>query len=251
MTAAIPIALHPEHLRRRALASEPGNPWVTYYDGPTGFRVELSAATLDNWVAKAGNLLAEEYDIGPGSVVGVDLGCHWLSHVWTWAVWALGAAVATPDHSHRAEVIIAAADRPPAMAADALWLACPTDPMARPLGSHTPPPAIDVMADIHTNPDAIALPSPNPAALVIATAGGDLTGAQACEMAAALVPPPARRVLVRCGPADITELLATTLSAACHGGSTVLVAGAPAADQLARITRQEAVDADIWNHNTP
>ena len=44
--------------------------------------VELSARTLDNWVAKSANLLVEEYDAGPGSRVAVRLPPHWRTVTW-------------------------------------------------------------------------------------------------------------------------------------------------------------------------
>ena len=45
-----------EHLRR-ALADDPANPRLTYYDDASGERVELSTTTLVNWVAKTVNVL--------------------------------------------------------------------------------------------------------------------------------------------------------------------------------------------------
>jgi uncharacterized protein (TIGR03089 family) len=79
---------------------------VTFYEdtpGPTqGERIELSGKVLANWISKAGNALADEYDLGPGSVVRLALPPHWRSLYWALAVWSVGGAVdlvggPTPD----------------------------------------------------------------------------------------------------------------------------------------------------------
>ena len=83
-------------------------PLITYYSvgssvnidstlAPT--RVELSQATVDNWVAKTSNLLAEEFGYGPELVgeasAAVDLPLHWLHSVWLTSLWNVGAYVTT------------------------------------------------------------------------------------------------------------------------------------------------------------
>ena len=69
-------------------------PLLTCYDDTTGARTELSYATLDNWAAKSANLLADEFDCGPGTIVGFDLDGHWTTTALALACWKLGAAVA-------------------------------------------------------------------------------------------------------------------------------------------------------------
>ncbi len=80
----------------------PGRPLVTFYDDATGERVELSAATYANWVAKTAGLLQDELDLTRGARVHLDLPAHWLTPVWLGAAWSLGAlvtsgATAAPD----------------------------------------------------------------------------------------------------------------------------------------------------------
>lgn len=82
----------PEHLRR-ALANNPADPLLTYYDDATGERVELSATTLANWVAKTVNLLVLECGVGPGSRLALHLPRHWTTAVWVLAADAVGAEV--------------------------------------------------------------------------------------------------------------------------------------------------------------
>src|SRR6478609_4494665 len=90
----------PATLLRRLVASDPGRPRVTVYDdtdSPTrGERIELSARVLANWVAKAANLLRDDLDAGPGSVVLLDLPPHWRTLYWAFAAWSVGACVEVP-----------------------------------------------------------------------------------------------------------------------------------------------------------
>ena len=75
-----------------ALARAGGAPRITWY-GPGGERVELSGAVTVNWVNKTANLLVEEFDAGPGTVVGLALPAHWRTLVWALATWRVGACV--------------------------------------------------------------------------------------------------------------------------------------------------------------
>jgi uncharacterized protein (TIGR03089 family) len=108
---ALPAELLTAALRRDAAA-----PLITFYDDATDERVELSAATLANWVAKTANLLQDEFDVGPGSTVAVALPVHWQTAAVLLAVWSCGAAVldtATEDEGALADVdvVLAAQDR--------------------------------------------------------------------------------------------------------------------------------------------
>src|SRR3954447_9490736 len=77
-------------LLRAMVASDPGRPRLTWY-GPDGERIELSARTLENWVAKSANLLMEEFDAGPGTRIAVRLPPHWRTATWLLAAWTVGA----------------------------------------------------------------------------------------------------------------------------------------------------------------
>lgn len=252
---------HPDALRRHGLAVAPGSPCLTWYDLGTGARVELSRATLDNWVAKAGSLLAEEYDLGAGSVVLLDLRTHWLSAVWAHAVWALGAAVTLPGASDvRCEVIVwqpeSRASEHAAGQGSAPVLACGSDPFARPLGDSCPAGALDVMAELPGYPDVLVPPAPpEPDAPALITAAGTWSGATAVARAAELRGPDTRRLLVRVPPRTVDALLATTVSpdTADPPGSCVLVqthgleSEAATRAALAAVVRQEGLDTEVGN----
>lgn len=83
----------PADLLAQTVRREPAAPLFTQYDDLTGERVELSATTLANWVAKTANLLQDEFDIGPGSTVAVALPVHWQTAAVLLAVWSCGATV--------------------------------------------------------------------------------------------------------------------------------------------------------------
>jgi len=80
-------------LLARVLAADPARPLVTQYDDATGERVELSATTLDNWVAKTANLLAGS-GLEPGGTAAVLLPAHWQTAAVMLGCWTAGIAVA-------------------------------------------------------------------------------------------------------------------------------------------------------------
>jgi uncharacterized protein (TIGR03089 family) len=109
-------AVLPADLLALAVHREPAAPLITHYDDATGERVELSAVTLANWVAKTANLLQDEFDVGPGSTVAVALPVHWQTAAVLLAAWSCGATVAdtaAEDHGRLADVdvVLAAQDR--------------------------------------------------------------------------------------------------------------------------------------------
>lgn len=80
-----------------AVRRDGANPFLTYYDDVTGERIELSAVTTANWVAKTANLLADEYDLEAGETVAIGLPPHWLGVVWALSTWSVGATVTTGE----------------------------------------------------------------------------------------------------------------------------------------------------------
>src|SRR5829696_9405469 len=106
----------PAALLATARDRDPARPLLTHYDDATDERVELSATTLANWVAKTANLLQEEFDIGAGSTVAVSLPVHWQTAAVLLGAWSCGAAVLETaaeddDRLSDATVVLASADR--------------------------------------------------------------------------------------------------------------------------------------------
>jgi uncharacterized protein (TIGR03089 family) len=87
----------PADLLRRRVADDPSRPLITFYDDASGERVELSARTFDNWVAKTANLLVDELDAQPGTRVVLALPPHWQSAVWLMACWSAGMVAVPVD----------------------------------------------------------------------------------------------------------------------------------------------------------
>jgi uncharacterized protein (TIGR03089 family) len=83
----------PADLLADALRRDAAAPLLTHYDDATGERVELSGTTTANWVAKTGNLLQDEFDVGPGTRVALALPVHWQTAAVLLAVWSCGATV--------------------------------------------------------------------------------------------------------------------------------------------------------------
>ena len=90
MSEPDPNAATPAELLRRRVADDPSSPLVTFYDDATGERVELSARTFDNWVAKTANFLVDGLGAEPGGRVVLVLPPHWRTAVWLMACWSAG-----------------------------------------------------------------------------------------------------------------------------------------------------------------
>ncbi|MEK9810301.1 MAG: TIGR03089 family protein, partial [Candidatus Nanopelagicales bacterium] len=76
--------------------ANPAQPLLTYVVPARGERMELSAASFMNAVAKAAGLLRDDLDVEPGDHVGMRLPCHWQRSVW-WAACTFVGAVCVPD----------------------------------------------------------------------------------------------------------------------------------------------------------
>ncbi|MFG1927997.1 TIGR03089 family protein [Cryptosporangium sp. NPDC048952] len=154
----------PDAALRKALAADPGRPLITQYDDRTGERVELSVATVDNWVSKTANLL-QDTGVEPGSTAAVLLPAHWQTAVILLGCWRAGVAVghsAVPGAVLPADVeprvVFTAADRAAEavalgtdFGADEIW-ALSLAPMAAPL-REVPPGVVDYAPEVRTHGD--------------------------------------------------------------------------------------------------
>ena len=71
------------------LNADAAAPRLTVYNESTGARMDFSAQTLENWVAKIANMLEEELELDDDSALLIDLPVTWQA-----AVIALGALAA-------------------------------------------------------------------------------------------------------------------------------------------------------------
>jgi len=247
----------PAALLRRLVAADPGRPRVTVYDdtdSPTrGERIELSARVLANWVAKAANLLRDDLDVGPGSVVLLDLPPHWRTLYWAFAAWSVGACVEVPGHrttadaGHPATADAAGSGAPPdVVVTDAVEVASTAHEavlvtlaaLARSAGVSVPAGVVDEARELATHGDVFdAWEDPDGADPALRSAGR----ATAYED---LVPAPAGEPQrVHTATTDTAAFLRVALSVWASDGSLVVTRGAPEASVLDARSASEGVTA--------
>lgn len=213
----------------RLVTSEPGRPRLTWY-GDGGERVELSGAVLENWVNKTTNLLVEEFDIGPGSHVHVDLPPHWRAIVWSFAVWRLGGCVELGAEPHE-PVDLVVTDDPAATRHHAPVIAVALPALARRYGHALPAGALDAASAVMTYGDTLGyVPMLD---LQAAAIGGEPpvrhAGLRSWSSAGRTVAE-GSRVLVPTRDGDLGSALRQTLTVLANAGSVVLVAPSVAAE---------------------
>lgn len=217
-------------IMKALLRSDGARPRVTYYDETLGERIELSAIALDNWVAKAANLLTEEYDAGPGTVITLRLpDRHWRTLYWALAVWSVGAAVDLAG-TDEAEAVVST--DPADLGDGGVLVSLPV--LARRHPGPLPAGVLDEAAEIAGYPDVFVAPAtaaPHEPALI--------TSAETIAVAE-LVPAaePGRVLISEAGAAFLRRSLAVLAG----DGSLVLINGADP-QTLARRLAEERVDA--------
>jgi uncharacterized protein (TIGR03089 family) len=248
----------PAALLRGLVAADPGRPRVTVYDdtdsATRGERIELSARVLANWVAKAANLLRDDLDLGPGSVVLLDLPPHWRTLYWAFAAWSVGACVHVPGHrtgpdaGQLAPADAAGSVSPPdvvvtddadvaAAAPEAVLVTLAA--LARSAVQPVPPGVVDEARELATHGDVFVAdeePEGDDAALHV---GGEVTTYDALVVAA----PTGEPQRVHTATADTAAFLRLALAVWARDGSLVVTRGEPDAPVLAARLAAEGVTA--------
>ena len=245
----------PPDLLRAALRRAPAAPLLTHYDDVAASRVELSATTFANWVAKTANLLQEEFDVGPGSRVAVALPAHWQTAAVLMAVWSCGATVvetAAEDDGalDGADVVLADQHRlPPLEELDLPELVgLSLHPLGLGMAGYTGP-ARDYAVEVRTHGDVFTPwrePAPDATGLVLGGLELPLAGLveTATELARRLGLDKGDRVLVDGRTAAEAGPVAWLLAPLAAGASVVLVT-APDPSRLARRATDEHVTATL------
>lgn len=137
------------------------------------FRTELSVATFANGVAKAANALADEFDVQPGTDIGIRLPWHWQRAVWCAAAWWLGACV-HPNDDELPLVVCDAASAVP----DAIVVSL------HPLGLAQPVPdgCVDGTSLVRMQPDVFLTDAGMPDAVALREDGTDFTQQELIEL---------------------------------------------------------------------
>jgi uncharacterized protein (TIGR03089 family) len=248
----------PAGLLASARLRDPARPLLTYYDDATGERVELSATTLDNWVAKTANLLQDEFDIGPGSTVAVALPVHWQTAAVLLGTWSCGATVldtAAEDDGGLTgvDVVLAARDRLPALEDDdgddgAEFLGLSLHPLGAGMAGYAGR-ARDFALEVRTAGDRfVPYRPPDPAAPGLVVGGLELSLGglvdTAVELAGRLGMGPEDRILVDAQVAAEAGPVAWLLAPLAAGASIVLCRY-PFAERLPERAAAERVTATL------
>jgi uncharacterized protein (TIGR03089 family) len=162
-----------------------GRPVVTFYDDATGERVELSAVTYANWVAKTAGLLQDELGLERGGRLLVDLPTHWLGPVWLGAAWSVGLAVTDEPGAAPADVVVCGPQRLEEHAAGGgPVVALSLLPMAARFREPLPSGVVDYGAVVWGQPDAfVAYDPPTGADLAWQSSATTLTQRQLLDEA--------------------------------------------------------------------
>ena len=209
------------------LTREAGRPRITWY-GQGGERVELSGAVLENWVNKTANLLVEEFDAGPGTVVGLDLPAHWRTLVWALATWRVGACVS--DRAAGSDVLVT--DDPTRGPEHPALVVVPLPALARRVEGVLPPGAIDAGSAVMTYADQLLwAPTAVASAPALDTGGAVILHDGLVGALTEAVPTTPERVLLPAG--DLASFLRAGVGTLLAGGSVVVLHG-DVADELAR-----------------
>ncbi|WP_231391713.1 TIGR03089 family protein [Arthrobacter sp. 35W] len=201
---------------------DPTSPRLTWY-GPSGERVELSGRVLDNWVAKTANLLCDELDVEPGSVVRLDLPPHWRTLCWALAGWAAGATV---DLGAGLDPAVVATTDPAAWAdaaaANNSFLAAVALPaLQMRWDGELPEGAVDYASEVRAHGDVFtAFDAPHADTAAVATEEGSTSYAELMESYAEAGD--GGRVLLRAGD-GLDAVLRAALGIWSAGGSVVLL----------------------------
>jgi uncharacterized protein (TIGR03089 family) len=249
------LSPHPAALLDTALSRNPATPLVTQYDDATGERVELSAATLANWVAKTANLLQDEFDVERGRTVAVALPVHWQTAAVLLGVWSCGATVldtAAEDEGRLAEadVVLAAQDRLEALEEEGVeeLLGLSLHPLGMGMTGYAGA-ARDFALEVRAHGDFFRpheAPDPDAPGLVVGALQLTIRGlAEAAqELAGRLGLTEGDRVLVDERTAAEAGPVAWLLAPLAAGASLVLCRN-PAADRLAQRAATERVTATL------
>lgn len=213
------------------LNADAATPRLTVYNESTGARMDFSAQTLDNWVAKIANMLEEELDLEPDSTIAIDVPTSWQAAVIALGALAAGLTFDFGESAALADVVftspsryLAAQERQPQ--ADIVLIS--DDPFGRGIvesGGDLPTGAIDFGPTVRFYGDQY-FGKTQPLPELVAPRGG------------------AERLLST-GWSDKASFTRAVLDPLAAGGSAVIVAGLCPASRLDEIAANEKVTARL------
>ena len=144
-----PYAALTERMRR-----DPASPLLTYRDLATGERMELSAASLGNAIAKTAGMLRDELDVEPGAVIGVHLPLHWQRVVWLGACAATATVFAAEASPEECDVLVVDRERLGLAGTAHEDVLVSLAPFGLPDGGSVPPGVTDAAVAMRGHPDS-------------------------------------------------------------------------------------------------
>lgn len=237
------MAMTPYAALLARMRAEPSTPLVTYRHLGSGERMELSATSLTNAIAKTAGLLRDDLDAGPGSIVGIHLPFHWQRVVWLGACAATGAVFAPGASPRDSDVCVMDRAHLTLAGQSAEDVVVSLAPFGLPEPGGAPPGVIDAAVAMRAHPD-VFVPDTVPMESAELIHQGDSTWTNAAVMDQALAEVIRRGT--RAGesfaiidPDPLADVLALAAPLA-HGGGSVLVAAADHGD-LQSVLREEGV----------
>lgn len=222
---------------------DPAAPLLTYRDLASGERMELSAASLANAVAKTAGLLRDELDAEPGAVIGMHLPLHWQRIVWLGACAATSTVCAAGADPADSDVLVVDRARLGLVGSAREDVLVSLAPFGLPERDAVPPGVTEAAIAMRGHPDVfVPYPSPVEQTPLLRHSGhllshGAVMERAAEELARRGVGPGERFAVI--GPDPFADILglAGPLS---RGGAAVLIANADTAD-LAAALREEGL----------
>ncbi|WP_426562346.1 TIGR03089 family protein [Angustibacter sp. McL0619] len=237
----------PEALAADLARRDASSPRLTWYDEPTGERIELSGRVLANWTAKTANLLVDELGLQTGDRVRLDLPAHWRSVYWALATWSAGGVLTLGRPDDTTPPVVLVTDRPagPTATAGPLAVAVSLAALARRWAGADPLPAgwTDEAAEVMLQADVFDLDDEAPVLVAMDPDGQSWDAARlvaaARELASAQSWTAGSRIGLALGPAEGSDravrcwwLLTCSLAAWSVQGSLVAVSGELSPDAL-------------------
>jgi uncharacterized protein (TIGR03089 family) len=218
-------------------------PLLVHRDEAAGTRVELSAVSLTNTVAKASALFEDER----GGSLALAIPPHWIGAALALAGWHMGLHVWIEDPAYGddyamgAEVSVVGPKVPTDGRGETSY-ATRLHPFGLPYEAEAGLPAVvnDLALELRLGPDVLGPPAaPSPWAEDMVRENALIAAARTYTVGLGSKP-----TLVSALPFhELRGLLAATLVPLLTGGSTVLVTGTNDADDLARIAATERATA--------
>lgn len=176
----------PEALAAR-VRRDGARPLLTYLAipdraGAPSERMELSAASFANAVAKTAGLLRDELDAQPGDVVAVTLPLHWQAAVW-WGACAATSTICAPGAT-QAPIGVATASTVTEISGCTEQVAVSLAPFGLPDGHAVPAGVTEAAVAARAHPDVFTPWTPASARDIVLRCGDhELTGAQCLDRA--------------------------------------------------------------------